>query len=137
MVDYVIGVDPGGRRVGLAVADLETRIARPFEVVDVQLADPVVRIDELVTELGATTVVVGRPTTLAGTAGPAVEVQQKFVAALRASLTVPVVETDERLTTVMAERALRSGGADRDERKALRDAVAAQILLQDYLDSAS
>jgi RNase H-fold protein (predicted Holliday junction resolvase) len=45
-----------------------------------------------------------------------------------------VVEHDERLTTVIAERSLRAGGADRAARKRLRDAVAAQVMLQGYLD---
>ncbi len=131
----ILGVDPGERRVGVAVADLETRMARPLEVIDSQSVDPIQRIAALVADLGATGVVVGRPLNLAGDAGPAVESQRHFVASLRAVLPVPVEEHDERLTSVVAERALRQTGTRRARRKELRDAVAAQVMLQGYLDT--
>ncbi len=131
----ILGVDPGERRVGVAVADEETRFARPLEVIDAAATDPVRRIAELAREHAATLVVVGRPLGLSGTEGPAVSGAAPFVAALREELTVDVVEHDERLTTVIAERGLRAGGAGRGARKRLRDAVAAQVLLQGYLDA--
>lgn len=131
----IIGVDPGERRTGVAVADLETRWARPLEVIDARDKDPVARIAELVIELNSTVVVVGRPVTLAGDSGPAVETQQDFVARLRAAIEADVEEFDERLTTVAAERRLREAGAPAAKRKAIKDAVAAQLMLQDYLDS--
>jgi putative Holliday junction resolvase len=130
----ILGVDPGERRVGVAIADEETRFARPLEVVDASVADPVARIAQLARENEATLVVVGRPLALSGEAGRAVEDAAPFVAALRDAVEVDVVEHDERLTTVIAERSLRAGGADRAARKRLRDAVAAQVMLQGYLD---
>jgi putative Holliday junction resolvase len=132
---FVLGIDPGTRRVGVAVADLETRFARPLEVVDTAAVDPVDRVAQLVAELGVERVVVGRPVGLTGAAGPAVVAQQPFVAALRARLTVPVEEHDERLTTVVADQGLRAGGGRAGARKRARDAVAAQVMLQGYLDS--
>lgn len=131
----ILGVDPGERRVGLALADEETRFARPLEVVDVATADPVERIGAVVAEHGVTLVVVGRPVSLSGGDGVAVENAAPFVASLRDALAVDVVEHDERLTTVIAERGLRAGGAGRDARKKIRDAVAAQVMLQGYLDT--
>ncbi len=131
----ILGIDPGSRRVGVAIADPETRFARPLEVIDVTETDPAVRIAELVGEHTVEVVVVGRPTSLSGRAGPAVDAQQAFVEGLRALLEVPVVDHDERLTTVLAEQGLRAGGASRKTRAAQRDAVAAQLMLQSYLDS--
>ena len=131
----IVAVDPGERRVGIAVADLETRFARPLEVIDTKVVDPVARILEIVTELDATKVVVGRPTDLKGRAGIAVEKQQVLVEALARSCTVEVVEHDERLTSVIADRALRAAGKSSKDARSIRDAVAAQVLLQDYLDS--
>ena len=131
----IMGVDPGERRTGVALADRETRWARPLEVIDAREVDPVVRIADLVGEHGATVVVVGRPVSLTGGSGPAVDVQQEFVARLRSAISVPVEEFDERLTTVAAERRLREGGASTARRKAVKDAVAAQLMLQDYLDA--
>ena len=131
----IVGVDPGERRVGIAVADLETRFARPLEVIDTKVVDPVTRIVEIVTELDATKVVVGRPTDLKGRAGIAVEKQQVLVEALGRACRVEIVEHDERLTSVIADRALRAAGKSVKDARAFRDAVAAQVLLQDYLDS--
>lgn len=130
----ILGVDPGERRVGVALADEETRFARPLEVIDVAATDPVARIAELTAEHSVSLVVVGKPVSLSGREGRAVADAAPFVARLRDALTVEVVEHDERLTTVIAERGLRAGGADRAARKRLRDAVAAQVMLQGYLD---
>ena len=131
----ILGVDPGERRTGVAVADLETRWARPLEVIDRREQDPVERIVEIVGQRDVELIVVGRPVGLSGRSGPAVDAQQVFLADLRQKTTVPVEEFDERLTTVVAERRLREGGASAAARKQVKDAVAAQLMLQDYLDS--
>jgi putative Holliday junction resolvase len=131
----ILGIDPGERRIGLAIADPDTRFARPLEVIDSRRADPAARIAEIVAAEGVTAVVVGRPVGLSGRPGAAVDAQAKLVSALRERLGVVVEEFDERLTTVVAEGALRSGGASAAARRRLRDAVAAQVLLQDYLDA--
>ena len=131
----IVGIDPGERRVGVAVADPETRFARPLEVIDRQATDAVGRISMIVQELDAEFIVVGRPTGLSGRSGPAVEAQQQFVAELAAALSVEVREFDERFTSVVADRGLRAAGVKTKHLKARRDAVAAQVLLQDYLDA--
>ena len=131
----ILGVDPGERRTGVAIADAETRWARALEVIDARKHDPVARLVELVRERGVETVVVGRPVGMSGAEGPAVEAQQRFVAALREALATPVEEFDERLTTVAAERRLRESGVPAKKQKEMKDAVAAQLMLQDYLDS--
>jgi putative holliday junction resolvase len=131
----ILGIDPGARRIGVAVADLETRFARPVEVIDAKKTDPIARIVELIHELQVERVVMGRPLSLSGEAGAAVERQGEFLAELRSACSVEVVEYDERLTTVMADNALRASGRSAKDSKDVRDAVAAQILLQSYLDS--
>jgi putative holliday junction resolvase len=133
----ILGIDYGTHRIGIAVADDETRFARPLEVVDVRNVDPAQRIAQLVDEMGVSLVVVGRPVGLSGTAGPAVESQTHFVDALRDRIDVRIVEHDERLTTVVAEQGMRAAQAGRAARRKRRDAVAAQLMLQGYLDSES
>jgi putative Holliday junction resolvase len=130
----ILGVDPGERRVGVAIADPETLFARPVEVIDGRSCEPVDRIAALVEDAGVTLVVVGRPVGLSGRSGPAIRRQEVFVGRLRARLSVEVVEYDERLTTVVAERALRSAGAPARVRRRARDAIAAQVMLQSYLE---
>ena len=131
----IIGIDPGARRIGVAVADTETRFARPLEVIDTKSTDAVSRIVDLIEELGAERIVVGRPVSLSGVAGAAVAKQQELVIGLRAACDVEVVEYDERLTTVIADQALRAAGKNAKNSKSIRDAVAAQILLQGYMDA--
>ena len=106
----ILGVDPGERRVGLAVADDETSFARPLEVIDRTKTDAIARIGEVVHELHVELVVVGRPVGLSGVEGPAMEQQKTFLVALRAALEVDVDVFDERLTTVVAEQGMRAGG---------------------------
>ena len=131
----ILAVDPGSRRYGVAFADLETRFARPVEVIDVTKADPVARVAALVRELGAIEVVVGRPIGLSGSSGPAVAEHASFVARLEEAIDLPVVEHDERLTTVIADQGLRASGSRARSRREVRDAVAAQVLLQSFLDA--
>ena len=131
----ILGVDLGARRVGVAVADRETRFARPVEVIDVSVTDPVGRIAALARELDAGLIVVGTPLTLSGERGPAAATQAEFVARLRTATGAVVEEYDERLTTVVAERSLRAAGTSAATRRRVRDAVAAQVMLQGYLDA--
>jgi putative pre-16S rRNA nuclease len=131
----ILGIDPGQRRVGIAAADPATCFARPLETVDTSVTDPVTRIAALVIELDACAVVVGLPLSLSGHRGPAVAERGPFTTRLRSALPVPVYEHDERLSTVVAEQGLRSSGARPAGRRAQLDAVAAQVLLQSFLDS--
>ena len=139
----ILGIDPGSRRIGVAAADRETRFARPLEVIDTASTDPVARISLLVRDLPADLVVVGRPVSLSGRSGPSVEARSEFVRSLREALEVldvpgvpevRVVEHDERLTTVVAEQGLRAAGGRAKARKKVLDAVAAQVMLQGFLD---
>ena len=131
----ILGVDPGERRVGIAVAEETTGMAVPVEVIDVHEIDPVDRIAAIVEERGVTLVVVGLPVGLSGVGGPAARAQRAFVDTLTERLDVPVTGYDERLTTVVAESGLRAAGGSAKRRKQIRDAVAAQVMLQGYLDS--
>ncbi len=131
----ILGVDLGTRRVGLAAGDLETRFARPLEVIDAARIDPIARIVGVCEEIGATLIVVGMPLSLSGHRGPQALAAAAFAERLRVTAPVEVRLHDERLSTVVAERALRAAGASAPRRKKLRDAVAAQAILQGFLDA--
>ena len=130
----MLGIDYGSKRIGVAVADHETRFARPLEVIDVSKQDPIARVVELVDDLDVSLIVVGKPLGLSGKEGPAVAAQSVFLGELRAAVTVDVREHDERLTTVLADQQMRAAGLKRGAQKQLRDAIAAQVMLQGYLD---
>lgn len=132
----VMGLDFGEKRIGLAVSDAGGRLARPLRVVERRsLAEDVHRIAELVKESGARRVVVGLPLSLDGSRGPAARRAERFAKLLARELGVEVVMQDERLTTSEAERALLADNRSRAQRREVRDAVAAALILQSYLDT--
>ncbi len=130
----ILGIDPGERRIGVAVSDPTGTIATPHGFVDVAGDDPVAAIGRLCRDLDIVTVVVGLPLRLDGTQGPAAVRSRSLGDDIASSLGVQVAFWDERFTTVTAEDALIEGKVRRSKRKTTRDQVAAAVMLQGYLD---
>ena len=132
----VLGIDYGSRRIGIALSDETATVAQALEQFTADSDEAAVRkISESVTERGVGKVIVGLPRNMDGSYGPQAQKVSQFVENLRAKISVPVETWDERLTTVAAERAMLEGDLSRAQRKARRDKIAAQILLQGYLDA--
>ncbi len=129
----ILGIDYGSTRIGLALSDPTGCIASPFEVWPADTA--LKAFARLCREQAVERVVVGLPLHMDGGEGPAAALARAFAEKLRAALTVPVELWDERWTTLSAQQALIEGGVRRRERKGLVDKIAAQIMLQHYLDS--
>jgi putative holliday junction resolvase len=131
-----IGIDLGTRRIGVALSDGAGSLATPYEVVQRSgdTARDHRRIAALVEECGAETVVVGLPLSLDGTVGPAADAALAEAEQIRRVLSVPVVEWDERLTTVSAHRELAASGMGGKARRRVVDKVAASVMLQAWLD---
>ena len=85
--------------------------------------------------LGAERIVVGLPLTMRGQTGPQAQKVQAFVRRLQELSAIPIEWIDERLTTVQGERSLRETGTSGRKRKQVIDQVAAQLILQQYLDA--
>lgn len=136
----IIGIDFGARRIGVAAADDRLRVAIPLTTIDAGI-DPVEAIVRIANEEHAGEIVVGLPLSLSGAEGPQAQVVREAVAALEQRLTIPIRLQDERLTTRQATRAAVPGkkkGVSRAKAGApTRDAAAAAILLQAYIDSRS
>jgi putative Holliday junction resolvase len=130
----VVAIDPGTRRVGIAVSDESALIAQPLRAV---AAEPVAtlgaRLAAIVTELGASEVVVGLPRRLDGSLGPAAKKARDLADELREQTRLPVALVDERLSTAAAERSLLAAGRRRAQRRHEVDAVAAALILETYL----
>jgi putative Holliday junction resolvase len=135
-----LGIDVGGRRVGLAISDPSRTLARPLSTLTVDGPDDAVaRVAAEIARLageedGLATIVVGAPARLDGTPSAQTAKVDAFVDALRARTTLPIMREDERLTSREAESRLAVRERDWRKRKALIDAAAAAIILQDYLD---
>lgn len=132
-----LGIDFGERRIGLALSDPSGTFALPHGVVERETdRRAVYRIVELVRSEGVERLVLGEPRGLDGSAGEAVDRVRRFGRKLEKASGLPITFVDESLTTVEAAERLRASGLDRRDRPGRRDAVAAQILLQQALDEA-
>ncbi len=129
----ILAVDLGDRRTGLAISDALGVTAQPVETIrepDAELL--LARIREIAAEREAGRIVVGLPLNMDGSEGPRAKRTRAFGEKLAAATDLPVEYIDERLTSVQAERAL-AGQPVRRKRERI-DVVAAQILLQTFLD---
>lgn len=132
-----LGIDVGTVRVGVALSDPDGLLAMPLATVarDADGSADVDAVAALVAEHEVVGIVVGLPRTLAGREGLAAEAARRFVAALERGVTVPVVLSDERLTTVVATRQLRESGRTGRRQRAVVDQAAAVGILQGWLDA--
>jgi putative Holliday junction resolvase len=132
----VLGVDYGFKRIGLALSDEGGTIAQPLDYLDGGRAAIVSReLLRLCQERKIGKIVVGVPLRLDGTPSDQTRHTLAFIAELRKAAPIPVAEWDERLTSVQAERALLEGNVRRSQRRQKIDKLAAQIMLQSYLDA--
>jgi putative Holliday junction resolvase len=131
-----VGLDLGQRRIGVALSDSDGRMALPFDTLirGGDASEDHDRIAEIVAEAGAEVVVVGMPTSLDGTAGPAARRTRSEVRVLRNRLPVPVETYDERFTTVSADRLLQESLRSGRRRREVVDTTAAAVILQGWLD---
>lgn len=133
----VLGVDPGSKRVGLAISDPSATIAQALVTIPAEPASSLAgRIAEIARDKEAARIVVGLPRRLDGSHGPEAKAAAGLAAELRTLSKLPVELYDERMTTAAAERAMISTGARRHERRQDIDRVAATMLLQSALDRA-
>ena len=134
----VLGVDFGGRRVGLAVSDSLGLTAQPLATLEVSsLADAVAQVAETAREAGVALIVVGYPLLLSGKRGELARRVDRFAAALEETSGLPVKRWDERLTTVEANRLLRHKSEGRRKRRVKpgeADRLAACLLLGSFLE---
>jgi putative Holliday junction resolvase len=131
-----MALDHGTRRIGVAVSDEMKMIASPLEYIHTEPMEKVIeRLQQLIREKEVELILVGMPRNMDGTYGPAAQKVKDFIAALQPHIPVPFKTWDERLTTVMANRALLQGNVRRDQRKQKVDKMAAAILLQSFLDT--
>jgi putative Holliday junction resolvase len=131
----LMGVDLGTKTIGLALSDLERRIATPLETIRrTKFTADVMRMKALVDQFGVVALVVGLPLNMDGSEGPKVQSTRGFVRNLAPVLPLPVVFWDERLSTVAVTRTLIDADASRARRAELVDKMAAAYILQGALD---
>lgn len=136
MEKRVLGVDYGDARTGLAVSDPSGFLAGGIGLIrstyDKEVAAAVT---EAAKRYDVKAIVVGNPVNMNGTSGPRCEKIAQFCALLGTMTEIPVVLYDERMTTMSAYRFLDETGTHGKKRKNAVDTLAAEIILQDYLDA--
>jgi len=134
--ETVLGLDFGERRIGVAGSDALGVTAQVVAVIErTSLAEDVARIGEMAERRGAGKIVLGLPLNMDGSMSPQGRRVRRFANRLRRELELEVELWDERLSTVEAERVLIEADESRAARRAVRDGVAAAVILQGYLDA--
>ena len=130
-----LAIDVGEKRIGIAISDEAGKIALPLDTLvrSDSLENDLDQIAEIARRHSAQRIVVGLPISLSGQPGPAAEQMAEFAAALRQATPAEIVLWDERLTTVIAEKAMLAADVKRRQRRQHVDKVAATLILQSYL----
>ncbi|HEM6290678.1 TPA: Holliday junction resolvase RuvX [Streptococcus suis] len=134
----IMGLDVGSKTVGIAISDPLGFTAQGLEIIPIDEEKGefgLERLAELVEQYKVDKFVVGLPKNMNNTSGPRVEASQAYGDLLIERYNLPVDYQDERLTTVAAERMLiEQADISRGKRKKVIDKLAAQLILQNYLD---
>jgi len=132
----IIGLDIGHKRIGVAVSDETGFLATGIEAISVKsIAATIDKLKSIVDKYSAEVIVVGLPLNMNGSVGPSAEKVLALCKKMEKGLAVAVLTFDERLTTKQGEVLLLQADMSRKKRKQKIDKVAAQIMLQSYLDS--
>lgn len=133
----ILAIDPGTKRIGLAISDPFGNFAIGLETLQVNpRLDPLPKLAAICEQYGVGRIVVGWPLHMSGASGESARLAEEFAKKAEAALNVPVELMDERLTSRLAEQALQQQNiqSSRHRKSGLVDQVAAMLLLQDYLD---
>jgi len=131
----ILGIDLGKKRVGIAIADEETKIATPHATLEIKSRNDLRdQVTALVSEFGVTRIIVGLPKTMKGEIGIAAQEVVNLVDWLKTQIETDWAFWDERLSTKEVERILMDASLDARKRRGIQDRLAAQRILQGYLD---
>ena len=131
----ILGIDLGKKRTGIAVSDVNQKIASPLKVIENMKFNEILNIlEKIVTERNICAIIVGDPINMDGSIGPKSQSSRSFIKNLSKELDIPILLWDERLTTVSAERSLLEADISRKKRQQIIDKIAASIILQNFLD---
>lgn len=130
----ILGLDPGEKRIGVAVSDPLGITAQGIEIIEYASPDKALdEINSICLKYGVEKIVVGLPLHMSGEKGTAAEKAEEFAEELRRKLNIPVAMVDERLTSSRVEKTLLEGGVRRKKRREVRDKLAAVLILEQYL----
>ncbi|MFC1621501.1 Holliday junction resolvase RuvX [Candidatus Omnitrophota bacterium] len=131
----ILALDVGEKRIGVALSDALNIIAQGLETIE--RADDkatLTKIRELIKQYDVGKIIVGMPLNMDGSKGPSARSMEGFISLMKKDIEVAIEVVDERLTTAQGERILLEADVSRKKRKRSIDRIAAQLILQTYLD---
>ena len=132
-----LGIDLGSKTVGHAMSDTTLTIASTYKTIffkDEDYNSTINEIKDIIKEYNITKIILGLPKNMNNTLGERAEITLKYKELLEKSTDLPVIMFDERLTSVISNSILIEADMSRKKRKKKVDSIAAQIILQDYLN---
>ena len=132
-----LGIDLGSKTIGLAMSDQTCTIASPFKTIFFDNEDYLSTIDEIkqiTKDYEIQKIILGLPKNMNNTLGERAQITMQYKKMLEDNLKIPVILFDERLTSVISNSILIEADMSRKKRKKKVDSIAAQIILQDYLN---
>ena len=133
-----MGLDFGSKTVGVAVSDPLFLAASPVEIIrrdhPSKLRKTLARIEALILEYDVGKIILGNPLMISGDEGERVRLTNEFADSLRRRTGLEVIMEDERLTTVEADEIMDEAGVPKNEHKKYVDMIAAQLILQSYMN---
>ena len=134
-MERMLGLDMGEKRIGVAVSDALNIIAQSVGIIERKgIKKDIKKIQDLILEYGASKLIIGLPLNMNGTKGKSANSALNFAENLKKEINISVEMIDERLTTAQGERIFLEADISREKRKKNIDKIAAQLILQSYLD---
>jgi putative Holliday junction resolvase len=134
-VSRILGIDYGTVRIGLALSDPTGILASPLPFLENQAPQQVTNaLSELIQTHQIAGLVIGLPRNMDGTYGPSAQKVRDFIAQIQKSISLPVTQIDERLTTAQASKQLSGIGLNQKDLRKKIDSSSACLILQQYLD---
>lgn len=131
-----LALDVGDRRIGVAIGGSDLRIATPIDVIERRtLEQDTHAFTEIAAKYSVDQLIVGLPRNMDESVGPQAESVRAYAEKIAQALSLPLTLWDERLTTIDASARIASTGAHGKKSRRTLDAIAASVILQDYLDS--
>lgn len=131
-----LALDVGDRRIGVAIGGSDLRIATPIDVIERRtLEQDTHAFTEIAAKYSVDQLIVGLPRNMDESVGPQAESVRAYAEKIARALSLPLTLWDERLTTIDASARIASTGAHGKKSRRTLDAIAASVILQDYLDS--
>ena len=131
----IIGLDLGKKRIGVAVSDINQKVASPYLVIENKKFTEITNIIEnIILERNICAIIIGDPINMDGSIGPKSQSSKAFMSNLSKKINIPILLWDERLSTIYAEKSLLELDLSRKKRTKIIDKIAASLILQGFLD---